>query len=99
MTVLERLPRRRLVVAGSAAALAGAAAPSLLRAATLPVTPPQTEGPFYPVELPSDRDADLVRVTGMDARAMGTVEQLAGVMYVAMVISRLVALTVMRARP
>ena len=29
---------------------------------------------------------------------MVTVEQLAGVMYVAMVISRLVALTVMRAR-
>lgn len=32
------------------------------------------------------------------ARALGTVEQLGGVMYVAMVISRLVALTVMRAR-
>lgn len=32
------------------------------------------------------------------ARAIGTIEQLAGVMYVAMVISRLVALTVMRAR-
>jgi protocatechuate 3,4-dioxygenase, beta subunit len=77
MTVLERLPRRRLVIAGSAA-LAGAAAPSLLRAATLPATPPQTEGPFYPVELPSDRDADLVRVTGMDARAMGTVTHVAG---------------------
>ena len=33
-----------------------------------------------------------------EARAIGTVEQLGGVMYVAMVISRLVALTVMRAR-
>ena len=33
-----------------------------------------------------------------EARATVTVEQLAGVMYVAMVISRLVALTVMRAR-
>jgi protocatechuate 3,4-dioxygenase, beta subunit len=75
--VVGRLPRRRLVVAGSAA-LAGAAAPSLLRAATLPVTPPQTEGPFYPVELPSDRDADLVRVTGAEARAMGTVTHVAG---------------------
>lgn len=32
------------------------------------------------------------------ARAIGTLEQLGGVMYVAMVISRLVALTVMRAR-
>ncbi|HET9021312.1 MAG TPA: ion channel, partial [Ornithinibacter sp.] len=33
-----------------------------------------------------------------EARAIGTVEQFAGVMYVAMVISRLVALTVMRSR-
>ena len=33
-----------------------------------------------------------------EARAVCTVEQLAGVMYVAMVISRLVALTVMRSR-
>ena len=33
-----------------------------------------------------------------EARAIGTVEQLGGVMYVAMVISRLVALTVLRAR-
>ena len=33
-----------------------------------------------------------------EARAVGTVEQLGGVMYVAMVISRLVALTVMRSR-
>ena len=33
-----------------------------------------------------------------EARAVSTVEQLAGVMYVAMVISRLVALTVMRSR-
>ncbi|NHA67795.1 two pore domain potassium channel family protein, partial [Phycicoccus sp. CMS6Z-2] len=32
------------------------------------------------------------------ARALVTVEQLGGVLYVAMVISRLVALTVMRAR-
>ena len=33
-----------------------------------------------------------------EARAVGTIEQLGGVMYVAMVISRLVALTVIRAR-
>lgn len=35
---------------------------------------------------------------GSQARAVATIEQLAGVMYVAMVISRLVALTVMRNR-
>jgi len=33
-----------------------------------------------------------------EARAVSTVEQLGGVMYVAMVISRLVALTVLRSR-
>jgi hypothetical protein len=33
-----------------------------------------------------------------EARAVGVIEGLAGVMYVAMVISRLVALTVMRSR-
>ncbi|HEX6014017.1 MAG TPA: protocatechuate 3,4-dioxygenase, partial [Geminicoccaceae bacterium] len=74
---MGRLARRRLVVAGPAA-LAGAAVPSLLRAAGLLLTPPQTEGPFYPVELPSDRDADLVRVTGADARAIGIVTHVTG---------------------
>lgn len=41
--------------------------------------------------------SDVVPIRAQ-ARAFGTLEQLAGVMYVAMVISRLVALTVMRAR-
>ncbi|MBM6398974.1 two pore domain potassium channel family protein [Phycicoccus sonneratiae] len=41
--------------------------------------------------------SDVVAV-GSQARAVSTVEQLGGVMYVAMVISRLVALTVMRSR-
>jgi protocatechuate 3,4-dioxygenase beta subunit len=54
-------PRRRLVIA--TAALIGA--PTLLlhraRAQTpLRATPRQTEGPFYPVELPADRDHDLL---------------------------------------
>ena len=71
------LPRRRLVLAGSTAVVGGVAV-SLARAAALLATPPQTEGPFYPVELPSDRDADLVRVTGADARAMGTVTHVVG---------------------
>lgn len=41
--------------------------------------------------------SDVVPIRSQ-ARALATVEQLGGVMYVAMVISRLVALTVMRAR-
>lgn len=31
----------------------------------LPVTPSDAEGPFYPVDLPSDSDNDLLRVVGM----------------------------------
>jgi protocatechuate 3,4-dioxygenase, beta subunit len=55
------LPRRTLVAAF-------VAAPALLfqaRAQTAPSplrpTPAQTEGPFYPVRLPEDRDSDLLR--------------------------------------
>lgn len=42
------------------------------------VTPSQTEGPFYPTEIPADSDNDLVQVHGSPARAMGTVLHLQG---------------------
>ncbi|MCX7902569.1 MAG: intradiol ring-cleavage dioxygenase [Burkholderiaceae bacterium] len=68
--------RRRALVAWSAgiAALVGAPQlwlPSRLAAAQpagarpLRLTPAQTEGPFYPPELPADHDADLLRVGRM----------------------------------
>jgi protocatechuate 3,4-dioxygenase beta subunit len=69
--------RRRLLL-GSAATLAGGSLlPRLARAALL-LTPPQSEGPFYPVELPRDDDNDLVRVTGTDAQALGQVTHIVG---------------------
>lgn len=73
------LARRRLLL-GTAGALAGLAAlrPSLVLSATLPVTPRQTEGPFYPLEPPSETDADLVRLTGADAQALGEVTHVTG---------------------
>lgn len=73
------LPRRRLLI-GTAGALAGLAAlPSAVaRATALATTPRQTEGPFYPVELPSETDADLVRLTGADAKALGEVTHVTG---------------------
>ena len=43
------------------------------QAASLPPTPAQTEGPFYPRALPADRDADLVIVAGHGRQAQGTV--------------------------
>lgn len=58
--------RRRLVIAAGAAALA---APAFVRdalaQARLRPTPAQTEGPFYPVELPADSDADLLAQAGV----------------------------------
>ena len=41
-------------------------------------TPAQTEGPFYPRELPADRDGDLTRVAGRNGVAQGTVLYLTG---------------------
>lgn len=49
-----------------------------LHAAGLIPTPRQSEGPFYPPELPDDRDSDLVRVTGADAAALGEVTHVLG---------------------
>ncbi|HEV7267473.1 MAG TPA: protocatechuate 3,4-dioxygenase [Falsiroseomonas sp.] len=70
------LPGRRLLLSG----LAGAAIAGLPRraAAQLQPTPPQSTGPFYPVDWLGDADADLVRVTGEDARAQGVVTHLRG---------------------
>lgn len=54
--------RRHWVVALGAASLAAPALllPRRVAAATRRLTPAQTEGPFYPVTLPADNDADLL---------------------------------------
>jgi protocatechuate 3,4-dioxygenase beta subunit len=44
----------------------------------LPVTPADFEGPFYPVEIPSDSDNDLLRVVGMDDISPGQLAYLHG---------------------
>ena len=73
----SRLPRRGLLYV-PLAYLASAALPRTPVAATLPATPRQTAGPFYPVEIPADADNDLVHVAGRPAPASGTVTQLSG---------------------
>ena len=60
------------------AGLAATAFPGLAQAAALTPTPRQTEGPFYPVEIPADADNDLVRVAGRGAVAKGTLVELKG---------------------
>lgn len=62
MYLTRPIARRRLVCAGSAAALIGL--PAVIRGAVAQgaqrLTPSQTEGPFYPVTLPADSDFDLL---------------------------------------
>ena len=70
--VYSGLTRRALVLA----------APSLLVPtavlAAVAATPRAAKGPFYPVRLPSDDDADLVRVEGAVREAGGDILHLAG---------------------
>jgi len=66
------LTRRALVLAASSLLVPGAAL------AALAPTPGGYEGPFYPVRIPSDNDADLVRVEGAVREAGGDILHLAG---------------------
>lgn len=80
---MVRLHRRGLI-GGLGVGLIGVAAPAILRAQAFPkITPATTfqpEGPFYPYDdMPTDQDADLVRVTGLDAQAQGQVAHVTGV--------------------
>ena len=60
-TVLTTLAGRRAVAAALLAAPVFWLGPRAQPAPTRRATPAQTEGPFYPVELPKDSDFDLLR--------------------------------------
>lgn len=68
---MKSLPRRKLLRLGMIG-IAGAftAEGSLAKALLLP-TPPETEGPFYPVTPQDDKDFDLTQVQGRDGVAEG----------------------------
>lgn len=70
--------RRRLLAAAAVGTGWLVARPLTAFAATLTPTPAQTTGPFYPRELPLDRDADLASVAGARARAQGTLTHIFG---------------------
>jgi protocatechuate 3,4-dioxygenase, beta subunit len=75
---------RRSVLAGAAvlsgAAFAGSAMSALAQtiAGKLPSTPFQTIGPFYPVELPADQDADMTILGNNKERAAGVIIYVTG---------------------
>jgi protocatechuate 3,4-dioxygenase, beta subunit len=62
---MPHVHRRRLVVACAAALASPAFVRDALAQARLRPTPAQTEGPFYPVQLPADSDADLLAQAGV----------------------------------
>jgi protocatechuate 3,4-dioxygenase beta subunit len=68
-----RISRRRMLELSGATLISGAAA-----AAQLSRTPSQTSGPFYPLEKPLDRDADLTLIEGRSQRAAGQVVNVTG---------------------
>ena len=71
--------RRRMLHAGLAAVgLALASRPLPAWAAQLLRTPPQSRGPFYPLELPLERDNDLVTVAGGSGPAKGEIANVVG---------------------
>jgi protocatechuate 3,4-dioxygenase, beta subunit len=77
MRVSPGLFTRRAALAGGVAGLAAMALPLPARAAGLAPTPPQSEGPFYPVELPPETDWDLLRMAGARP-ALGAVTYVEG---------------------
>lgn len=68
---------RRRVIQGCAAAAAGLMTPGAF-ADQLQLTPPQTEGPFFPDRLPLDTDNDLVIVNDQLRPSLGEITHLTG---------------------
>ena len=76
---IHNIERRRLLSAGLSAVALTAFSPALLRAAQqYTVTPRQTEGPFYPSNLPLDKDNNLVTVAGRPEKARGEIVDVVG---------------------
>ena len=66
---------RRTVVKCLASAMA---IPAATAAATLPPTPQETLGPFFPVRTPAERGSDLTRGGGRHGRPKGQIIELSG---------------------
>jgi protocatechuate 3,4-dioxygenase beta subunit len=67
---------RRGFIGASAGLVAAGTIPACAQSAT--TTPPQAEGPFYPLDLPLDDDNDLVQVADRGEQAAGQVLNLGG---------------------
>ena len=75
------ISRRGILTASAAltgAALAGILSPSWAQQSRLRPTNEQVMGPFYPVTLPADQDADLTVIAGKNGRALGQIVYVSG---------------------
>jgi protocatechuate 3,4-dioxygenase, beta subunit len=77
------IPSRRQFIKGATLATAGLALPAFWNvrgafAEELTLTPPQTEGPFYPDRLPLDTDNDLLLINDGITPAVGEITHLTG---------------------
>lgn len=65
--------RRRLFIGYGITGIAAMLSATARTAGLLQPTPPETEGPFYPLKAQKDIDFDLTRVEGQSGTAQGTI--------------------------
>jgi protocatechuate 3,4-dioxygenase, beta subunit len=70
--------RRAFLKTGIAGGLSAASASVLGAATSLPPTPAEIEGPFYPIQAQKDKDFDLTQIQGKDGVASGKHIYIAG---------------------
>ena len=77
----EGITRRGMLTASAAltgAAMVGIISPVWAQQSRLRPTSEQVMGPFYPVTLPVDQDADLTVIAGKNGRALGQIVYVSG---------------------
>ena len=80
-SIYTAVTRRGMLTASAAltgAAMAGVMSSAFAQKASLRPTSEQVMGPFYPVTLPADQDADLTVIAGKSGRALGQIVYVSG---------------------
>ena len=75
------ITRRGMLTASAAltgAAMAGVVSSAFAQKANLRPTSEQVMGPFFPITLPADQDADLTVIAGKSGRALGQIVYVSG---------------------
>jgi len=78
MSNSKPISRRSMLRIASAAILGGVSHSVVVAGNRIPLTPAQTEGPFYPEKDQADKDVDLTIINGQSKRAEGEVIEVSG---------------------